>query len=735
MKVSSSFLFAFLLLSVIGVFSAQAQDSLKFRNHQLPVVERIRNLISRLTQEEKVLQLQNDAPAIPRLGIPAYNWWNECLHGVGRNGIATVFPQAIGMAATWDPDLIFREADVISTEARAKYNEARKKGFTGNYEGLTFLSPNINIFRDPRWGRGQETYGEDPFLTGTIGVAFVKGLQGNDPKYLKVVATAKHFAVHSGPESTRHSFDAWCSDRDLFETYLPAFEMLVKEGHVASVMGAYNRFRNEPCCSNNFLLRDILRKSWGFEGYVVTDCGAIWDIFNGHELQPDAIRSSAMTLNAGCDLTCGDEYQELLKAKESGYVRQVTIDQSLERLFTARFRLGMFDPDSIVPYSDITGTSLDTPSNRELAAKVARESIVLLMNNGILPLSENTGPVAIIGPYADNLNVLLGNYNGTPSQPVTLLQGIRNIIKNKKAIYAKGIPAFEEIDFSKNVIDWMPLEMQRQAMDAAQKSKVIIFVGGISPGLEGEALKVEIHGFSGGDRTNLELPNNQKFLLKKLKETGKPIILVLTGGSALALDWEKENCSAILQVWYPGEEGGNAVADVLFGKYNPAGRLPVTFYSSLNDLPLFEDYSMKGRTYKYFEGEPLFAFGHGLSYTHFQYEHFALSKSIISSEDSLLVEITLKNTGRVDGEEVIQLYSAKPDSRVGQPLRKLIGFRRVFLKKGEEKVVVLPVYVSNLRYYDSERQKYRVEAGIYTLLIGGASDDIRLKGEIRVNPE
>ncbi len=706
-----------------------------FRDTKYTIQERVDDLVSRLTLEEKVLQMQNDAPAIPRLGIPAYNWWSECLHGVARNGVATVFPQAIGMAATWSPDLVFREADVISTEARAKYNAVRSKGASSIYQGLTFWSPNINIFRDSRWGRGQETYGEDPYLTARIGVAFVKGLQGNDPKYLKVISTTKHFAVHSGPEPLRHRFDAWCSEQDLYETYLPAFEALIREGKASSVMGAYNRVYNVPCCASDLLLDEILRKKWGFQGYVVSDCGAIWDMYKGHALVADAEKASVLGVKAGCDLTCGDEYGSLVDAVKTGYISEALINQSVKRLFTARVRLGMFDPDQDVPYSAIPFTENDNEGNRLLARKVAQQSIVLLKNdNNTLPLSQNIKSMVVIGPYADNLSVLLGNYNGTPSNPVTLLQGIKNRAGKKIIVnYIMGVPPMEDDTNHRDIINHSPLSPSEQkALNLASTSDVIIFVGGISPNLEGEEMKVEIKGFSGGDRTSLDIPDNQTELLKKLNKTGKPVILVLTGGSALSFIWAKDNLPAILDVWYPGEEGGNALADILFGDYNPAGRLPITFYKSVNDLPAFEDYSMKGRTYRYFNGDPLFPFGFGLSYTSFSYSALTLSKSTVSPSDTIMISLKLKNTGDYDGDEVVQVYSKRPANGTLQPIKSLVAFQRIGTKKGEEQTVSIPLVIRELRQWDYSKNDYSVVPGNYDILVGASSADIWLQTRLQV---
>ncbi len=706
-----------------------------FRNPSIPVEIRVNKLVSAMTLEEKSLQMQNQAPAIARLDIPAYNWWSECLHGVGRNGIASVFPQAIGMAATWNPELIEKEADVVSTEARSKYREAIEMSQHGVYQGLTFYSPNINIFRDPRWGRGQETYGEDPFLTSRIGVAFVKGLQGNNPKYFKVIATAKHFAVHSGPESSRHKFDAWCSDRDLFETYLPAFEALVRDGHVYSIMGAYNRFRNEPCCTSDFLLGEILRKKWGFSGYITTDCGAIWDIWHGHGLQPDEVRAAAMGVRAGCDLTCGTEYASLVDAVQKGYVTEAEIDKSVKRLFTARFKLGMFDPDSMVAWAKNSTGSVDTVASRQLVRQVARESIVLLKNDSrLLPLSKSIKSIAVIGPYADRTSVLLGNYNGTPSHPVTILQGIKDKIGQSAEVnYVMGVAGPEDSTSFGMSDKSRQQNLMEDALEAANKSQVVIFAGGISPRLEGEEMQVEITGFSGGDRTNTDLPSDQTKLLQKLYQTGKPIVLILTNGSALSINWEALYLPAILETWYPGEEGGNAIADVLFGDYNPAGRLPVTFYRSMDDLPAFDDYSMKGRTYKYFNGKPLYVFGHGLSYSSFSYLMSVTNKTEYLPNDTVLLQVKVKNTGSMAGDEVIQVYFNKPGSAFERPIRSLVGFSRVQISMGTEKTVVISIPVKELRIYNPEIADYFIEPGTYQLSIGASSGDLRLVQEIRVH--
>lgn len=730
-------------LLTISLFSQDVKTGSrnpKYLDTKLSFAERASDLVSRLTLEEKILQMQYNAPAIPRLGIPEYNWWNECLHGVARNGIATVFPQAIGMAATWNPELIHKEADIIATEARAKYYEAISKGEHGIYQGLTFWSPNINIFRDPRWGRGQETYGEDPFLTASIGKAFVTGLQGDDPKYFKVISTAKHFAVHSGPEPDRHHFDAWPSMRDLYETYLPAFEALVKDAKVYSVMSCYNRVYAVPSSANTFLLKDILRDKWGFKGYVVSDCWAVSDFYNFHKFVPSADKASALAVRAGCDLACGNEYVHLNEAIKSGYLSESDLDISLTRLFEARMKLGMFDPPSMVPYASIPPSANNTKENSEFARNVARESIVLLKNeNNLLPLSKKVKTIAVIGPYANDTSVLLGNYNGIPSAPVTLLQGIMNQVgKGVKSVqYRIGVERPEILARLIQSDETGAMKEQEklaeEALKAASGADVVIFIGGISPNLEGEEMDVKVEGFSGGDRTNLDLPSGQVKLLQRLKTTGKPIVLVLTNGSALSFAWAKENIPAIVETWYPGQEGGNALADVIFGRYNPAGRLPVTFYNSVNDLPAFDDYSMDGRTYKYFKGKPLYAFGYGLSFTSFNYTGLKIDKPVVTSTDEdVVVTVKVTNSGKLDGDEVVQLYIRQPENLKGQPVKSLAAFRRVNIKAGESADVQLKLPVSQLRHFDTVAGEYRIEPGEYTLMAGSSSDDIKLTTKLKV---
>ncbi|MBK7030661.1 MAG: glycoside hydrolase family 3 C-terminal domain-containing protein [Bacteroidales bacterium] len=687
-----------------------------------------------MTLEEKVSQMQYTASAIPRLGIQEYNWWNECLHGVARNGIATVFPQAIGMAATWNTALIKEEADIIATEARAKHNEALLKNEHGIYQGLTFWSPNINIFRDPRWGRGQETYGEDPLLTAEIGKAFVTGLQGNDPRYFKVIATAKHFAVHSGPESERHRFDAWPPLRDLYDTYLPAFEVLVKEAKVYSVMSCYNRVYGVPSSASSFLFADHLRNKWGFKGYVVSDCWAISDIYNFHKYVPTAEQASSLSVRAGTDLACGPEYGSLLKAVELGYITEYEIDIAVKRLMEARFRLGMFDPAGSTPYSSIQPGQNDTKEHQQFALKVARESIVLLKNQDhCLPISSSIRKIAVIGPYAADTSVLLGNYNGTPSSPITILRGIQTHAgKKQKISYAQGVERPEILSrrlqgITEGEVDAAGIKLKEEAIQLARISDMVVFVGGISPNLEGEEMDVKVEGFAGGDRTTLDIPVSQQKLLEELSKTGKPIVLILTNGSALSVPWAKEHIPAIVEAWYPGQEGGNAVADVIFGKYNPAGRLPVTFYKSVEDLPAFDNYSMENRTYRYFKSEPLFPFGHGLSFTEFTYGNIKIDKRSYNITDTLTISIPVTNKGKVSGDEVVQLYVESPENSGDNRNRYLVGFSRIHIPAGETMIVKQKVPVSRLRMYDSMVGNYVISKGTYLLMAAASSSDIRQK--------
>jgi beta-glucosidase len=695
---------------------AQENSNFPFLNPSFPTEERVNDLVSRMTLDEKISQMMNSAPAITRLGIPQYDWWNECLHGVARAGLATVFPQAIGLGATWDEDLIFRVSTAISDEARAKYHEYIRNNSHARYQGLTFWTPNINIFRDPRWGRGQETYGEDPFLTGKIGVQFIKGLQGDDPKYFKTIATVKHFVVHSGPEPERHSFDAVTDERDFRETYLPQFEMGIKEGKAYSLMCAYNRYNGEATCASTSLINGILRTEWGFDGYVVSDCGAIADIFRGHKLVSTADSAAAMAVKSGTDLECSNVYRNLKKAVETKLITEAELDVSLKRLFTARFRLGMFDPPEMVKYAQIPFSTLNSDANAKLAKETALKSIVLLKNEkNILPLKKNIGTVAVIGPNADQSFVLLGNYNGTPSDPVTPLRGIKEKLEgSSQVIYAQGC----------NWVTGLPgqkpeEELKPAAIEAAKKADVVIMFMGITPRLEGEEMRVSVDGFKGGDRTRIDLPDVQQQLIKEIHALGKPVILVLLNGSAIAINWEKDNIPAIIEAWYPGQAAGQAIADIIFGDYNPAGRLPVTFYKSVSDLPDFSDYNMKGRTYRYFGGEPLFPFGYGLSYTAFQYSKLTIPKKG-NLKDPVQVTVAVKNSGKRAGEEVVQLYVSNLTADVPVPLRTLKGFKRVKLEPGETKSVTFTLSPEDFSVID-KNNKLSVLPGTFMISVGGCS--------------
>ncbi|RYX83597.1 hypothetical protein EON83_14470 [bacterium] len=691
---------------------------------------RIADLISRMSLNEKVAQLQNRAPAIERLRVPSYDYWNEALHGVARNGRATVFPQAIGIAATWDIPLIGRVADAISTEGRAKYAEAQSHNEHGGYKGLTFWTPNINIFRDPRWGRGQETYGEDPFLTSRVGVAFIRGLQGSDPTYLKTMACAKHFAVHSGPEPLRHSFDAKASSQDLYDTYLPAFEAAVKEGKVMSVMSAYNAINGIPAPADNLLIKQILRGKWGFKGHVVSDCGAITDVWAGHKYVTSAPAAGAASIKAGTDLECGNDYRNLVAAVSQGLVSEKEIDVALARVLDARFQLGMFDPAANVRWTGIGANDYDTPQNSQLALETARASLVLLKSNGVLPFNKTRiKKLAVIGDNANSVAMQNGNYNGDPSHPITILQGLKAKLGAENVVYARGcalaMKAGETVDQNS--------EEFRNAVAVARDADAIVYVGGLSPSLEGEEMTVSYQGFNGGDRTNIELPAVQHAMLQALQATGKPLVFVNCSGSAIAMPWEADNIPAILQAWYPGQNGGTAVAEVLFGDVNPSGRLPITFYRSTNDLPAFTDYSMKGRTYRYYAGKPLWSFGHGLSYTRFAYGTPAKIGQV-KTNGMVTVKVPVKNVGGRSGEEVVQVY-ARPlfvdvDNR--QPLHRLVGFSRVSIPAGQTASVTISIPAERLRIWDEKNSNYRVVPGQYELGIGAASDDARVKSTILV---
>lgn len=834
------------LLSIHGL-SAQKPDYL---NTELPLEKRVGDLVNRMTLEEKAAQLLYTAPAIPRLGIPAYNWWNEALHGVARAGYATVFPQSITIANSWNEELMLDVANAISDEARAKYHEFIRRGDIGIYHGLTFWSPNINIFRDPRWGRGHETYGEDPYLTGRMGLRFVQGMQGSDPKYLKTVATAKHYAVHSGPEPLRHSFNAQVSERDLHETYLPAFRTLVKEGKVYSVMGAYNQFRGHPACASEELY-GILRDDWGFEGYVVSDCWAVSDFYNFQGYANDPAEAASQALKAGTDLECGVDYMHLMEAYRRGLITEDDIDRAVKRVMTARFRLGMFDSDSLVEYAQIPYAVNCSDYNRSLARRAACESIVLLKNeNGSLPLGKEVRRIAVVGPNADNWEALVGNYNGIPKDPVTVLEGIRRKAGDCiEVLYAEGSdlapgihnlvpvpscclqtpdgrqgaageyyanremrgePLFTRVDdkidfywendsphhlmpvndfgirwttflvppvtgryalgawgssdymviiegdtliryrgehhaFHKEVaLDLVAGEKKKveilyrnhsgdadmellwalprsnlveDAVATAAEADVIVAVLGLSQRLEGEEMGIQIDGFSGGDRTSLSLPANQEELLAAMVSTGKPVVVVLMNGGPVASLQSDEKAAAVLLAGYPGVEGGSAIADVLFGDYNPAGRLPVTYYSSVQQLPPFEEYDMSNRTYRYFTGKPLYPFGYGLSYTTFSYTDLDLPENIVAGSD-LTISVKVTNTGPVAGDEVVQLYLTDEKASTPRPLRQLEGFRRIHLKAGESTTVSFTLEAGQFSIINAKEIRV-IEPGWFTLAVGG----------------
>jgi beta-glucosidase len=680
----------------------------------LPVDARVRDLIGRMTLTEKVSQLLNSSPAIPRLHIPEYNWWSEALHGVARSGTATVFPQAIGMAATFDDSLIFRVASAISDEARAMYHAAAEKGYRTQYGGLTFWTPNINIFRDPRWGRGQETYGEDPWLTAHLGVAFVKGMQGNDPHYLKVAACAKHFAVHSGPERLRHEFNAIASPKDLWETYLPAFHALVDAG-VEAVMCAYNRTNGEACCGNTYLLQDVLRKQWGFKGHIVSDCGALDDIYQGHKLVKTEAEAAALALQRGVDLNCGNTYLSLPDAVKQGLTTEKQIDSSLFYLLRTRFRLGLFDPEDLNPYNRIPGSVINSPEHRELARTVAERSIVLLKNDGVLPLRNDLKKYFVTGPNASSIEALIGNYYGVNNRFVTVLEGIAAAVKpGSQVSYRQGILLDRN---NVNPVDW--------ATGEARESDATIAVLGITGLLEGEEGEA-IASPSYGDRLDYNLPKNQLDFLRTLKRNGsnKPLIAVITGGSPMNLAEVHEIADAVLLVWYPGEEGGTAVADLLFGKTAPSGRLPITFPQSYEQLPDYTDYSMKGRTYRYLHGEPFYPFGFGLSYTHFTYRDLKFSKTSVKKNEGLTASVTVENSGSRDADELVQLYITHEGAGADQPLYALKGCKRIQLQAGASQTVSFELRPDLLTEINDSGAAVFVP-GQVRISIGGSSPDKR----------
>jgi beta-glucosidase len=843
-----------------------------WRNEMLPFEQRAADLVSRMSLEEKVLQMKDVAPAIPRLGVPEYNWWNEALHGVARSGLATVFPQAIGFAATWNDSLVYEMAKVISDEARAKHHEYARNNQRARYQGLTIWSPNINIFRDPRWGRGQETYGEDPFLTGQLGVNFIRGLQGDDPKYFKTIATVKHFAVHSGPEPERHTFDAIVSERDFRETYLPHFERGIREGGAYSLMCAYNRLAGKAACASDDLLQNILRREWQFPGYIVSDCGAIDDIYLRHKISPAAASAAALAVKTGTDLDCGRVYPNLVDAVKQGLITEKEIDVSLNRLFLARMKLGFFDSPERVRWAQIPFSILDQPSHRATARQVARESIVLLKNDGnTLPLRKNLGTIAVIGPNSDQWRMLLGNYNGIPKDPVTPLRGIREAVPGTRVIYARGsdladgfpvlagvpssalttpdgAPGLRAEYFASRTMEGSPLytardstldanwaeaapradmnmndfgvrwtgmlkvprtgdyrlgligtmkfqiflddsavvrsvypqrdgefpdprlaqsqsmsldanrtyririeaqesygeaelqlvwavptgSLEAEAVAAAQQSDAVIVFLGLTSRLEGEEMTVQIAGFRGGDRTSIDLPAVQQRLLERVVAVGKPTVLVLLNGSALAVNWAQQNVPAIVEAWYPGQAGGTAIAETLFGDYNPGGRLPLTFYRSVDDLPPFESYDMAGRTYRFFEGSPLYPFGHGLSYTTFRYSNLRTNAETLRADAPITVRVDVTNTGSRTGDEVVQLYVRHLASSVTRPKKDLRGYKRVTLQPGETRTVEMPLDAKTLAYWSADTDQWVIEDKPVSLEVGGSSADIKVTKTIPV---
>ncbi len=728
-------LFSFSFFYLMFSSTAQELEESDHFNVNLDFETRTSILLSKMTLKEKISQLGNNAPAIPRLGVLEYNWWNECLHGVARAGTATVFPQAIGMAATFNPNLINDVAVVISDEARAKHHEALRNNDYSQYKGLTFWSPNINIFRDPRWGRGHETYGEDPYLTGQIGTQFVKGLQGNDPKYLKLVATAKHFAVHSGPESERHFFNANVNQRDLWETYLPAFKDLVVDANVYSVMGAYNRVNGESASASNYLLQEILRDKWGFNGYVVSDCGAINDIHANHKIVKTPEESAALGVITGCDLNCGGIYQNHLQESVTlGLISEKEIDTAVYRLFLARMKLGMFDPAEIVSYAQIPFDINNSQKHDELSLKTALSSMTLLKNNGVLPIDINKiNKIAVVGPNADNINALLGNYHGTPSSPVTFINGLNDYVgKRAEITYSKGVDLVKDGARGSNLLS-------DSIIKDVKRADLAVFVGGLDATWEGEEMPggINVDGFYNGDRTRIEMPEIQQKAIKAMIDTGTPVVLVLMAGSSIALNGLEKELEAILMAWYPGQRGGNAITSVLFGDYNPGGKLPVTFYSSTSELPDFKDYNMSsgnGFTYRYYKGKALYPFGHGLSYTKFKYSKLKVNKIRLTEKEKFKISFTIKNIGNYNGDEVVQVYIKDLNSEFQMPIKQLRNFERISLNKKDEKIIEFEfIPIKDLRYYNSTKQKYMVEKGSFEIQVGSSSEDIRLKKIIYVD--
>jgi len=691
-----------------------------FYDTSLSVDERVADLISRLSLEEKAAQMMNSTPAIERLNIPPYDYWNEALHGVGRASAATVFPQAIGIGATFDADLAYRISNAISDEARALYNATSEKGNFNRYNGLTFWTPNINIFRDPRWGRGQETYGEDPYLMSLIGVAFVKGLQGDDPDHLKTAACAKHFAVHSGPEQVRHEFNATATLKDMYETYLPAFEALVNE-NVEAVMCAYNSTNGEPCCTNKYLLDEVLKQKWNFDGHILSDCAALVDLYvakgqGGHGTAPSKAGAAAMAVKSGVSLNCGDTYSALPEAVEQGLITEAEIDEQLALLLKTRFKLGLFDPKGSNTYDALSLDVVNSKEHRALARETAQKSIVLLKNNGILPLKKDLPKYFLTGPNATSTEVLLGNYYGVNSNMVTILEGISEAISPTSQLqYRQGAMLNKD---SRNPINY--------ATGNAANSDVTLVVLGLSSTLQGEEGD-SIDSDTAGDRLDYGLPPNQIQYLEDLREMAdrnpedrKPIIAIVTGGSPVDLARVQELADAVLFVWYPGEEGGTAIADVLFGDVSPSGRLPITFPKSLDQLPAYEDYSMEGRTYKYMNEEPMYPFGFGLNYTQFEYSNAALNKTQVTKDESLNLEVTVTNTGKVKSDEVVQVYISDLEASVRVPNFQFINTKRVTLEPGASEKITFEIKPENFQLVLEDGSR-AIEPGSFRLYVGGAS--------------
>ena len=718
-----------LLLLITIFFCIGCNNQPDYKNTNLSPEKRAEALLKELTLEEKVSLMMDASKPIERLGIKKYNWWNEALHGIARNGLATVFPMPIGLAATFDAEAIHNMFVTVSDEARAKNTKAASEGSYERYEGLTVWTPNINIFRDPRWGRGIETYGEDPYLTATLGVEVVKGLQclGEDEKYDKMHACAKHFAVHSGPEWNRHTFNAEnISPRDLYETYLPAFEALVKEGNVKEVMCAYNRFEGNPCCNSDQLLINILRNEWNYQGIVVSDCWAIADFFreeNSHHTHPDSASASAAAVLSGTDLECGDSYQSLVNGVKRGLIKESDLDVSVKRLLKARYELGEMDDPAEVSWTKIPYSIVASKEHHKQALDMARKTMTLLQNkNHALPIERGGKTIAVMGPNANDSIMQWGNYNGEPASTITILDGIRSAVgQDDKIVY---IPGCSWVESTLTLDDHTKVKVNIPKTVAQVKdADVVIFVGGITPRLEGEEMGVTLPGFKGGDRTDIELPAIQRQLLKALKAAGKQVILVNCSGSPIGLEPETQSCDAILQAWYPGQAGGQAVAEVLFGDYNPSGCLPVTFYRNVNQLPDFEDYNMTGRTYRYFKGEPLFPFGHGLSYTTFAYGDIQAPASAKVGE-TIKLSVPITNKGTMNGDEIVQLYLKKQGDEDG-PIKTLRAYKRIHVPAGQTVQVELELTPKQLEWWDNETNAMRTQAGRFDIMIGGNSVDLQ----------